>query len=353
MQVAFVELEGKDGHVLIPKSATILAIREESSESNRFWLECVYCPFPANPGFVEKKSFLVNGPKSTILAKLNAETTAADPRLRERVNQVELDNTRLHNELMRLKAAHDALKLDHVARVRLDTAPGQWDDPTRPSASCPALWASYRLTPTHERNVYLFRAALGTSGAGFSYPLGKALTNMKEAGRTPFGMATTCYGVKLEILRGHHEDIAALKRECSLHFEFDMTIFDICPVGGMTWDEAGLVGHFQFASNLAGTYEPSIEAQIPAEDVRERYAEVTQIPDVELPTPRDSERPSLFTRGGSGGIRLESFAIGLEDVNAIDFKGEDLVIRVTLAVNYVAINYTQSVGELGSSFLVR
>jgi hypothetical protein len=353
MQAAFVELEGKDGHVLLPKTATVLSIREEGADSGRFWIECVHAPIPANPVYVEKKSFLVNGPKETILERLGAETTGSDPVLRKQLAQANARADRSEAELLRTRASLDAVRLDHAARVQLDTAPGQWDDPNQPIMSCPALWSSYRLTTTADRHARLFAVALGQIGQGFHSCIGRALTNLKEGGRVPGGGRVTCYGLKLEFLRGHPEDIARLKAEGSLAFDFSQTAIDICALGAMQWRPDGLTGHYQFAES---------DSVIPFEDAAVEEENVTaespvfagllaagQVFEPGIPTgmhpplpPGNFALPPFGRPGasrelnsfGRGGVVLASpFSVLLQGVN-FDYRGEDVVVRITLAINH-------------------
>lgn len=339
MPFAFIELDGKDGHVLLPTSTSILAIRQETQDTPWFWIECVYAPFENNPQHVEKKSFCVRGPKDYILTQLSAQTTGADPELRKQVKLTEAHNERLALELQSVKQRFTNLKLDHDARLRLDQAPGQWDDPKLPTMSAPSLWSSYRLHSMmrDERQVRLFAAAQGNEGQGFEREYGrmtKALTNMKESGRVPLGQMITCFALKFEFLRGHEDDVAALKTNGTLAWDFLSTTVDICPLGAMTWSDDGRTGYWKFASSDAGKLEGA-QLNEPVVAVRAPVARDPKSFGV-LPSVPQHNPSNLFRFGGASGVQIPgntSFSILLQGIDAIPYKGDDVVVRVTLAIN--------------------
>ena len=109
-----------------------------------------------------------------------------------------------------------------------------------------ALPASTTLASTSNR---LFAAALGGQGQGYTQPLTKTETNLKENGRIPSGQAYDVYGVATQVMGGEialpaagamdepfNDNVATVQtlqnivNNGVLSWDFTQTVVDICPV---------------------------------------------------------------------------------------------------------------------------
>jgi hypothetical protein len=372
MNTSFVQLTGVKGIVLFPRSAEVISITEDSqyAEPDTYWVSVRI--LSATDHFIDK-SFHVKGPAQDIVNALTPVTCVSEEQyetlkaqfialqsqayeyevkmeLQKSNNKAQWDKRerdygiqlqQVFEQVKKLETECLELHSRYIARVSLDIRESQWDNPNLPPGGVPALWSTYKLNPTYNKdhNTHrLFAASLGMKGQGFGdVSLQKEHTNIRESGRIPNGQGYVVFGVKVELLEGEAEDIAAVRKNAVLSWDMTQAVVDICTLGAMTWDETGKNAWYQFGSNSPVAKKLKHQADPKESSAEEKWVVSGPLASV-IPGGRPLEIPPipprnanyLFTFGGLYGVRLPgaaTFAILLHSNAKINGP---VVVRVTL-----------------------